>query len=216
MMYSYRNNRGENKNDVSNSISLADSCDDTLYDNTIVNSTGDVCPVKRQTDHLGGVKVQVYGLNSYGYLQYKSMVKQGDVATFMPQEFQDSLTPQEWMEFWNSRVHGILMKHKRYEWLVRSWIVVGVFMCTAFMSLQDFWLGALLAIMVAGLIVLASSYPKSCKLELSEMCHVWSQERRKNREDGRRLVEARFYQEQGPATKYGRLGLGVIHFLTTP
>jgi hypothetical protein len=197
MMYSYRS-ADENQ-------TLPDSITSDNGETVIVD-----CPIKHRTDDLlGGIKIQIYGLDSYGYRQYKTMVRQG-LAASVPQELEESLASQEWIDFWSVRVSSILKKHKRYEWLVHSWIVVGIFVCTALMA--DFWIGFAMAVIVVVLIWRVSSYPKSCKRELAEMCIDWSEEQRRT---NRSSVEARFFQEHGPPTKHGRNALGVIQFLNT-
>jgi hypothetical protein len=39
----------------------------------------------------------------------------------------------QWIDFWNIRVDPIMNKQTHYEWLIGSWIVVGIFLCTALM-----------------------------------------------------------------------------------
>ncbi len=166
------------------------------------------CPVKQRTDSLGGVKVQVYGLDSYGYLQFKGSC----CKEWMPKDLEDCLTEDEWMNFWET-VNFVLKKHRAYDCLMGIWIVVGIFVCTAFMGLHDFRLGFIVALLFTGLLGLVSSCPRSCKSELNDLCRSWSQQRRMLDNGTKPLVEARFFHESGPSTRHGQNSLGVIHFL---
>lgn len=170
------------------------------------------CSIKQRTDAMGGIKIQVYGLDSYGYLQYKQAIKEGA----MPMELDGVLTVDEWIEFWSS-VRNILHKHQRYDCLVGIWVVTGIFVCTALIALHDFRLGLVMALLFAVLLFIAlSSCPKNCKTELKDMCRCWSQQRQGILHEGRTTshhIEARFHHEKGPSTRHGQNSLGVVHFL---
>jgi len=179
------------------------------------------CPIKRETDERGGVKVQVYGLNSYDYLQYSNVKKD---LTLFPKELEGCLTVDEWDVFWNSQVRNVLWKHQIFDCLVATWIVVGLFVFTTlFTGLHKFPLLVLVATFFVGLVCFAASWPKNCKEELRDVCRTWSKTRREavsTNEAGNlqreRLLEVRFFHESGPPTRHGRNHLGVVHFLPVP
>lgn len=173
------------------------------------------CPTKRKTDALGGVKVQVYGLDSYGYLQYKKVSKD---KTLFPKELEGCMTIDEWDSFWNAGVKSVLRKHQKYDLLIGIWVVTGIFLCTALMAVHDFRLVVLEAVVFIGVLCIVASFPRSCKEELRQMCKSWTQQRRVETAGACHLgsIEARFFHEKGPSTRHGQNSLGVVHFLPAP
>jgi hypothetical protein len=147
-----------------------------------------------------------------------------DEGEYLSSFFLLTLQEQEdkWINFWTIHVDPIMNKHKQYEWLIRSWIVVGIFLCTALLAIlvrddghgRDdhvaLWIVSAIAMGLVVLLWRASSYPKSCQGELVELCIRWSHDQKQKQKP---LVEARFFEEHGPPTNHGRNALGVFQFL---
>lgn len=188
------------------------------YDNTSGDTSPvSTCPIKRKTDDMGGLKVQVYGLDSYGYLQY-SDIKNDPETVFAKDKLHDMMTLDEWKDFWLVNVRRVLQKHHTYDWLVSIWVVMSIFMCTALLTFRNFRDVRLLfgvAVLLGGLIYILSSWPKSTPEELQEFCQSWSEKRRasSHNESAQASLEARFFVEKGPPTRHGRNNVGVIQFL---
>jgi hypothetical protein len=157
------------------------------------------CPVKTTTDALGGVKVQVYGPDSYGYLQIKDIVavchhvprkdtsllpssvvfpnvEAATVVELPPALHNYQLTVEEWMDFL-SRMDQIVRRYQRYDWAIKIGVLLGVVSFSIPMMVYQEYGTAI--IVGAMFLVAVSSIPQNSKAELKTACRNWSIERRR-------------------------------------
>ena len=189
----------------------------------------DCSSVKHRTDALGGLKVQLYGVNSYGYLQFDDLMRKtsrtGDGGSLVvpapPLLLQDYLTCEEWNEFMTQTIHQIVKRHQIHGWLWKSGLGLGIVSFSALMAIQEFGMAIFVGILFV-MILSMSTTKTSPKAQLKEACQQWSMELRrqshpgssskaKAKDDAALLgtLEVVFHHEESAQGSV----LGVLHFL---
>ena len=151
----------------------------------------DCSSVKHRTDALGGLKVQLYGVNSYGYLQFDDLMRKtsrtGDGGSLVvpapPLLLQDYLTCEEWNEFMTQTIHQIVKRHQIHGWLWKSGLGLGIVSFSALMAIQEFGIAIFVGILFV-MILSMSTTKTSPKAQLKEACQQWSMERRRQSHPG--------------------------------
>jgi hypothetical protein len=171
---------------------------------TSTTTTGG-CPVKHRTDALGGVKVQLYGVNSYGYLQYDDLfvrTKDGAAAVgggggkaplvvlLPPLWLQDYLTWEEWNDFMTHTIDRIVKRHQVHGWMWNSGLGLAIVSFSTLMAIQEYGM-AIFATVFFIMILSMSTQTSSPKSELKQACQQWSMERQRRQKQQQQQQKSR-------------------------
>jgi len=138
------------------------------------------CPIKEKTDSRGGLKVQLYGPDCYGYLQYHQILQQQQPQV---DGMTNYIALENYMsnEDWNqclSRMDQILKRQLLYRQMIHGSLVVGILTFFILLIKKEYGTAIVIALLT---VMVTTSIPQNRKAQLIKECDHWTDEQRRKR-----------------------------------